>query len=47
MGNQTNIPQTFILTRDGRVFKRFIGFNPQATPPQIRDAIEQALAVAG
>ena len=43
MQGQTNIPQSFIFSRDGRLLKRFIGFNPQATPAQLRQALEQAL----
>lgn len=43
-GNVRNsIPQSFIVTRDGRVFKRFIGFSPTNTPPQMRTALEQAV----
>lgn len=43
MQGQGSIPQSFILTRDGRVKKRFIGFHPQRTPPQLKQAIEEAL----
>jgi len=34
MQGRTNIPQSFIIARDGRVLRRFIGFNPQTTPTQ-------------
>jgi thiol-disulfide isomerase/thioredoxin len=44
MQGRTNIPQSFIIARDGRILKRFIGFNPQSTPPQLKLALEQALA---
>ena len=44
MQGRTNIPQSFIIARDGRILKRFIGFNPQSTPPQLKQALEQALA---
>jgi glutathione peroxidase-family protein len=37
------IPQSFIISRSGRVVKRFVGFNPISTPPQIREAIQEAL----
>jgi thiol-disulfide isomerase/thioredoxin len=37
------IPQSFIITRDGQVFKRFVGFNPSVTPPKLREALEQAI----
>jgi glutathione peroxidase-family protein len=39
----TAIPQSFIVSRDGHVVKRFVGFNPVATPPQLKQAIEDAL----
>lgn len=43
-GNIRNsIPQSFVITRDGRVFKRFVGFSPTQTPQQMRDAVEQAV----
>lgn len=38
-----SIPQNLIISRDGRVLKRFVGFNQVYTPPQIRQAIEDAL----
>lgn len=44
MQGRDAIPQSFVISRDGRVLKRFIGFNPQATPPQLRQAIEDALS---
>ncbi len=37
------IPQTFVISRSGRIVKRFIGFNPTATRPQLKLAIEEAL----
>jgi peroxiredoxin len=37
------IPQSFIISRDGRVLNKFVGFNPVYTPPQIKQAIEEAL----
>lgn len=43
MQGRTNIPQSFIIARDGRILKRFIGFRPDATPQQIRDALDEAL----
>ena len=41
------IPQSFIITREGRIMRRFIGFNPDSTPPQLRQALEDALAAKG
>lgn len=38
-----SIPQTFIITRDGRLLKHFVGFHPTNSPPMIRDAIEMAI----
>lgn len=43
MQGRTSIPQSFIIARDGRIVKRFIGFNPQSTPPQLKQALEEAL----
>jgi thiol-disulfide isomerase/thioredoxin len=43
MQGRDAIPQSFIISRSGRVVKRFVGFNPVATPPQIREAIQEAL----
>ena len=47
MQGKTNIPQSFIIARDGRIVKRFIGFNPQSTPPQLKKALEEALLEKG
>jgi len=47
MGGRTSIPQSFIIARDGRVVRRFIGFNPETTPTQIREALETALKEEG
>lgn len=43
MQGRDAIPQSFVISRDGRVLKRFIGFSHQSTPPQLRQAIEDAL----
>lgn len=43
MQGREAIPQSFVISRDGRILKRFIGFNAAATPQQLRDAIEEAL----
>ena len=47
MQGRTNIPQSFIIARDGRIVRRFIGFNPDTTPTQLKDALEQALKGEG
>lgn len=40
---RNNIPQSFVISRDGRVVKRFIGFNSKETPPRMHQALEEAL----
>jgi thiol-disulfide isomerase/thioredoxin len=47
MQGRDSIPQSFIITREGRILKRFIGFSPISTPPQLRQALEDALAAKG
>jgi len=47
MQGRDSIPQSFIITREGRILKRFIGFSPTTTPPQLRQALEDALAAKG
>ena len=47
MQGRTSIPQSFIIARDGRILKRFIGFNPDTTPNQIKEALELALKEEG
>lgn len=37
------IPQSFVITRDGRVLQRFVGFDPERTPAKLREAIARAL----
>jgi len=43
MQGRDAIPQSFIISRSGRIVKRFVGFNPIETPPQIREALQEAL----
>lgn len=38
------IPQTFVISRDGRMLENFTGFDPQQTPARLRAVIEQALS---
>jgi len=47
MQGHTSIPQSFIIARDGRIVRRFIGFNPSTTPPQLKQALEEALVEKG
>lgn len=42
---QDIIPQTYVIGRDGYLVRRFIGFNAQTSPPQLRAAIEEAVAM--
>jgi peroxiredoxin len=43
MQGRDAIPQSFVISRSGRVLKRFVGFNLISTPPQIREALQEAL----
>ena len=43
MQGKTSIPQSFIITRDGRIHKRILGFHPVRTPPELKEALEGAL----
>lgn len=40
------IPQSFVITRDGRLLKHFVAFYP-SLPTEMRKAIEEALAADG
>lgn len=37
------IPQTFVISRDGRILKRFVGFSPANTAAELKHALEDAL----
>jgi peroxiredoxin len=41
---QSVIPQSFVISRDGRITKHFQGFNPYSTPQLMRQAVEEALS---
>jgi len=43
MQGRDAIPQTFVISRNGRILKRFVGFNATFTPLQFKEAIEEAL----
>jgi cytochrome c biogenesis protein CcmG/thiol:disulfide interchange protein DsbE len=43
MQGRDAIPQSFVISRYGRIVRRFVGFNPTTTPPQLKQAIEEAL----
>ena len=38
-----NIPQSLVVSRDGKIVEHFIGFSPERTPAKMRQAIERAL----
>lgn len=42
---RNSIPQTFVISRDGRVVKRFLGYNPAETPAKLRKALADAIKV--
>ena len=37
------IPQSFVISRDGKIVKHFQGFSPMSTPALMRQAVEEAL----
>ncbi|MGI8836323.1 MAG: TlpA disulfide reductase family protein [Pyrinomonadaceae bacterium] len=43
MQGRDAIPQSFVISRSGRIVRRFVGFNPVDTPAQIRAAVQEAL----
>ncbi len=43
MQGRDAIPQSFVISRSGRIVRRFVGFNPMDTPKQMRTAIQEAL----
>jgi glutathione peroxidase-family protein len=47
VNGRNNIPQSFVISRDGKITKHFIGFNPMSTPTLMRQAVEDALATKG
>lgn len=44
MQGRNSIPQSYVITRDGHVLKRFLGFDPSTTPALLREAVEQAVS---
>jgi cytochrome c biogenesis protein CcmG, thiol:disulfide interchange protein DsbE len=44
MQGKTTIPQSYIITRDGRLFKKIDGFHPRRTPPELKKALDDVLA---
>src|SRR5258706_11814311 len=40
---QSVIPQSFVISREGKIVKHFQGFSPYSTPQLMRQAVEEAL----
>jgi thiol-disulfide isomerase/thioredoxin len=47
VGGRNVIPQSFVISRDGRIVKHFSGYSPYSTPTLMREAVEQALSEKG
>jgi peroxiredoxin len=43
MQGRDAIPQTFVISRSGRIVRRFVGFNLDKTALQFKQAVEEAL----
>lgn len=46
MGGRAGIPQTLVIGRDGRVRNHFVGFSAQISVPQLKAALDEAVAAA-
>ena len=44
MAGRGSIPQTVVIGKDGKVKKHLVGFNTQISAPQLRKAVEDAVA---
>lgn len=47
VNGRNNIPQSFVISRDGKITKHFTGFSPVSTPALMRQAVEDALSEKG
>lgn len=45
-GSNPVIPQAFVITRDGRIYKHFAGFDRVNGPAKLRQAVEEAAAMS-
>ncbi|MEJ7618530.1 MAG: TlpA disulfide reductase family protein, partial [Pyrinomonadaceae bacterium] len=45
LSGRDTIPQTLIITRDGRIIKHIVGFHPVRTPESMREALDQAVSL--
>jgi thiol-disulfide isomerase/thioredoxin len=43
MAGYDSIPQTYVISRDGKILHRFVGFHPVRTPEKMREIVEAAL----
>jgi thiol-disulfide isomerase/thioredoxin len=43
MQGRPSIPQIFVISRDARILKRFVGFSPANTSTELKQALEDAL----
>ncbi|MGH9839023.1 MAG: TlpA family protein disulfide reductase [Blastocatellia bacterium] len=46
MRGRNGIPQTLIIGRDGKVVNHFVGFSPVISVPQMKAALDQAIAAS-
>jgi thiol-disulfide isomerase/thioredoxin len=44
MAGRGSIPQTVVIGKDGKIKKHLVGFNTQVGAPQLRKAVEDAVA---
>src|SRR5262249_14870696 len=47
VNGRNNIPQSFVISRDGKITRHFTGFSSVSTPTLMRQAVEDALADKG
>jgi peroxiredoxin len=47
VGGRSVVPQSFVISRDGRIVKHFQGYSPLSTPALMRQAVEEALSEKG
>lgn len=47
MNGRDGIPQTIIIGRDGKVKRHFVGFNRAISVPQLKEALDEAVAEGG
>jgi peroxiredoxin len=47
VNGRNNIPQSFVISRDGKITLHLTGFSPVSTPTRMRQAVEDALADKG